>query len=205
MKLIMRLALLFYSIIALSVSIFFLLFIGGRLNDAFVQTVLVNFLYLPEYRIVLGICSIYLALMTVILYGVFSYYIKQNKIIAFNNPSGRVSVSLIALEDIIKRKILNLTEVKFVGIKIRAQARKIKVRIRLVLSSEVNIPEVTSKVQDLTTTKVRDVIGDINKPVDIAVYIGKIIPASKVKGKQQEDDDQIHQNNINIPFQGYRA
>lgn len=124
------------------------------------------------------------------------------KIIAFDNPAGRVSVSLAALEEMIKRKILQMSEIKDVKVKLTASKKGLFVKVRLILRSEVNIPEITSKVQDKITRKVHNTIG-IEEPVDVAIYVGKILP-EKMKEKNQNVIEE-EKTEVNVPFEGYRA
>ena len=127
---------------------------------------------------------------------------RQDNIIAFDNPAGRVSVSLVALEEMIKRKVVQMPDIKDVKVRLTASKKGLYVRIKLVLSSEVNIPEITSKVQDKIARKVQSTIG-IEEPVNVAIYVGKIIP-EKMKEKLQ-NVQQEEKTEVNVPFEGYRA
>ena len=150
--------------------------------------------------------ALFLLFENFVFYKVFSVNVRRDKIIAFDNPSGRVSVSLFALEDLIKRLISQQAEVKDARTSITASRKGLSVRIKMALISEENIPEMTSKIQEMVTQKIQDTIG-IEEKIDINIYVGKIILGrSKVKQKKKEEEaPEKEENPPNIPFQGYRA
>ena len=152
--------------------------------------------------IVLSIAGL-MFLMNFVFFKMFFVSNRGDKIIAFDNPTGRVSVSLVALEELIKRKIIQMSEIKDIKTSLTASRKGLNVKVKLVLRSEVNIPEITSKVQDRITRKVQDTIG-IEEPVQVVIYVGKIIP-EKVKEKHKNIQHEDEKTEVNVPFEGYRA
>ncbi len=177
--------------------------------EAFPIQTLMKFLHIAflneQYRLGVGIFVGILMLLTIVFYRIFLLSIQQDKVIAFDNPSGRVSVSLVALEDLIKRKISKLYEIREVKTKIRAKGRRgLQAKITLIMCSEGHIPDITSNVQSIVKNKIQDVIG-LDEPVNISVFIGKIIPDETHSQKSQEEVNGDNKTEPNIPFQGYRA
>ena len=128
----------------------------------------------------------------------------EKKIIAFDNPAGRVSVSLTAIEELTKRVISQTSEVREVKSKISVSKKGLLIKIRLVLRAEGSIPEVTSRVQELVKRKVQSTIG-LDEPIEVAIFVGKILPdqgKEKQPAKKEESQKGPQQN---VPFQGYRA
>ncbi len=204
MRFLTRMAVLFYVTFVLFVGCFTILFV---LNHVSLQNVLLALyaIYRDQtLQLAVGGMAGALLLINYVFYQLFSVNTHREKIIAFDNPSGRVSVALAALEDMIRRTLVRLSEIKDVRVNIRASGRGLRVRIRSVLCSEVNIPEATSKVQELTRKKIQDIIG-LDEPVNVSVYIGKIIsecPKEKRPNKRQQDEEG---SEADVPFQGYRA
>ena len=143
-------------------------------------------------------------LFNFLFYRLFSINARRERVIAFDNPSGRVSVALDALEELLRRMITKSPEIKEAKVALRASKKGLYVKIRMVLCAEVNIPEITSKVQELSRRKIQDIIG-LDEPVNVTVYIGKILP-DRVKEKRSSKKEEIEEKSeTTIPFQGYRA
>jgi len=204
MKILLRVGAFIYVMLVLSVCCIGFSYIFGKFGANYV----IDFLYhaSSDEATKMAMVSFFGVIMflTILFYKIFLVNIFEDKVIAFDNPSGRVSVSLLALEDLVRRKIIKLFEVKEVKTKIRASGKKgLRVTIRLTLKSEGNIPDLTSSVQEITKKRIQDIIG-IDEPVNISVYIGKIISEERDQKKRKEASVE-DQNEPNIPFQGYRA
>ncbi len=164
-----------------------------------------HWLFIVDHaRFVVGVSAICLLLINFIFYQLFTINVRKEKNIAFDNPAGRVSVSLVALEDLLRRKITQMDDVKDSKITIQASRKGLLAKVRLTFCSEVSIPELTAKVQSLVKQKVQDVIG-LEEKVEIMVFVNKIIPVKtkeKPVVKKEEDEESL---DANVPFQGYRA
>ncbi len=206
MNFIQRWATLCYVTSILFVACFFLLFTLHGLNLSDVVSAF-GLIYQDQHaRLIVGIWAGLLLLKNFIYYQFFFVDIYSRKMIIFDNPSGRVSVTLAAMEDLIKRTIARSTEVKVTQTMVIPSKKGMRIKIKLILNSEMNIPEVTARVQVLVQNKIQDMIG-ISDPVRVSIDIVKILPEGSLDKKfkdsstQSKDDD----NELNIPFQGYRA
>ena len=159
--------------------------------------------YEEDLRALMLILVAMIMFINFIFYKVFTGSDSKEKVIAFDNPSGRVSVSLGALEEMIKRKIGRVSDIKDAKATISATRKGLLVKVKLILCSEVNIPEISSRIQNLVMRKVQDMIG-MEEPVRVAVFVGKILPA-KAKDKHESKIDLEEKEEVNVPFQGYRA
>ncbi|MFT5170130.1 MAG: putative alkaline shock family protein YloU, partial [Candidatus Omnitrophota bacterium] len=163
-------------------------------------------------RIAFAILAGVVFIMNYLFYSLFTINVHRDKTIAFDNPEGRVSVSLAALEDLVKRTIHSVEEIKDGKSNIVASKKGLHVKIRLSIRSDVSIPEMSSQVQELVKDKIQDTIG-IDEKVDIAVYISKIIAESTLKTrkkegvvkKSKEDKNKGEDQEPQVPFQGYLA
>ena len=198
-----RLMVLFYVTIIMFIGGFFLaLALNGIPIDYVVnclQTVYVD----KDLRMLLGILSGIVLLCNLFFYRHFSINVHRDKVIAFDNPSGRVSVSLLAMEDLIKRMLIRRPEIKDCRIKVTASKKGLDVKIRLIMKAEANIPDLTFKIQDIVKRKIQDTIG-LEEPINVAIYVGKILP-EKIKGKEEAKPEEEDQAPPPVPFQGYRA
>lgn len=199
-----RAAILFYVTIILFLGCFAILYVLNVLSykdivDLFYIT------YLDDHlRVAVGCVAAGLLFINFILYRQLDVNAHKEKIIAFDNPSGRVRVALVALEDLIRRTISRFPEVKEGKVDIRASKRALDVKIRMVLCSEANIPELTSIVQETAKRKIQDIIG-LDESLNISVYISKILgdPVKDKKAGKKENFEE--RSGSQVPFQGYRA
>lgn len=203
MKFLTRFVVLIYVTLILYLSVFLLLFVLRQIEPATFIPYLYA-VYLDEkLRIVFGVLAGILLTINFFFYRLFSVNVHREKIIAFDNPSGRVRVSLVALEDLLKKVLIKLPDVRDVRPAITASRKVLNVRIKLALCSEVNIPDFTSKVQEMTTKKIQDIIG-LLEPIKVEIYVVKILlekDQNKLKTDKQDMEEGLQSH---IPFWGYR-
>ncbi|HBR14682.1 MAG TPA: alkaline shock response membrane anchor protein AmaP [Candidatus Omnitrophica bacterium] len=204
MKFFMRVFLLCCVLLVLFLSFLFLFLAIDWLRLETVAHILHDMPYNLTTKIVLSVLAVVLIFENYLLYQIVSEEGKRGKTIAFDNPSGRVSVSLVALENLIRQKVSKLNEVKEVKVNIAATKKELKAVVKLILTVEVNIPEVTSRVQDIVKQKIQDTIG-IEQSINVAVYVGKILPEQINSRRCKEKEGGEEKTDSHLPFQGYRA
>lgn len=128
-----------------------------------------------------------LAGFLVILYSLVTFHvtlgnIRREKTIAFDNPSGQVTISLTAIEDFIKKTAAHIPEVKELKPDVRANKKGINIDARVVVYSDSHIPEATEKVQGILRTRIQEMLG-IEEPVNIKVHIAKIVEPEHDEGR----------------------
>ncbi len=133
---------------------------------------------------------------------------RRDKIIAFDNPNGRVTVSLFAMEDMIRRTLMQFIEIKDVKPVMMSTSKGLHIKVPLVLKSDLNIPEVTARVQSQVLKQVKNTIGE-DQAVDVNVYVGKIHPKPfkqriDKSEKGAEPAEPTDKEPI-VPYQGYKA
>ncbi len=206
MRLVTKIALLFYSVV-----IFFLVAfsMGLALHLIPVQdvTLIAQVVYEDQQlRIVVGLIAILVFLMNILFNRAIAGKEFREKNIAFDNPTGRVTVSLTAMEDLIRRVICRMNEVKDVrGVRIKASKRGLEARVNLALNSDVSIPEATAQLQEIVKKKILDTVG-LEETVVVRVDITKIA----LEDKKSRSGDKNIKSTVDefppaVPFQGYRA
>jgi uncharacterized alkaline shock family protein YloU len=157
-----------------------------------------------QWRTIIGICVAVVLVLNYIFERVLLSQQQKGRMIAFDNPSGRVSISVDALEDLVKREILSVSEVKEVRSSIMMAGRKgLEIDARLVLNSDVNIPEITANLQEMVKTKIQDTIG-VEETIVVKVEVVKIV-ADSAKKRSKEKDKTPPPSEPAVPFHGYRA
>lgn len=156
-----------------------------------------------QLRMIIGLAAGLLILLSFMFARIILGRQQRERTIAFDNPAGRVTISLTAMEDLIRRLITRSPEVKEIRPHVVANKKGLDVGIRLILRADSNIPEITSKLQEMIRSKVQDTIG-IDGVVSVRVDVVKIVPEdvkSKRDRKDQKDGQEI--SKPTVPFSGY--
>lgn len=155
-----------------------------------------DFINVPNMKIAIGAVGV-LFIFIGILSTKFNFgKLQQEKTIAFENPDGQVVVSLMAIEDYIKRMVKNLPQVKELRSSVSATKKGIFVEAKATLFSDSNIPDVTEKIQAIIKNKLLEMLG-IEESINVKIHVSKLINR---QGK--EDFDEIKEERRHMPFRG---
>jgi uncharacterized alkaline shock family protein YloU len=112
-----------------------------------------------------------------------------------------VTVTLTAIEDLIKKLAGLLPEIKELRPDVIASKKGIIVDLRVVLRTEASIPELSARLQDIVRGKIQEVLG-LEEQIIIKIHFVKIITSEdkdkKHHYKEPPKDDPI------VPYSGYR-
>ena len=200
MWLMTRLAIIFYVTIIWITSIAVTLFVlHSPLLSFDVVNRFLNLVYNDDHirAIVLGITCV-IVIISFVLENIIYGRRRKERTIAFDNPAGQVSVSLSALEDLVKALNVQITEIKEIRPVIMANKKGLDITIKLVLRQEANIPDLTARLQDLVRRKIEDAVG-MEGRLRIRIHVIKMALEER-KGRKAV---QIHEPHV--PFHGYRA
>lgn len=188
------LTLFFYTLVFLLVGGFF---IAMSLEVVPIETIKVTLdtIYMtPNTRLILGVTGVLLVFISILVVQLTLGKIQREKTIAFENPDGQVTISLTAIEDFIKRSLKQLPEVKELRPSVRANKKGIAIVNRVILFSDVNIPETTEKIQNIVKARVQDMLG-VEEPVTIKIHVVKIVhkedAAKNVKKEEKPQQPQF--------------
>ncbi|MFC1753468.1 alkaline shock response membrane anchor protein AmaP [Thermoproteota archaeon] len=156
-------------------------------------------------RIALGATGASLVLLGFLFAQTVSSRREREKTIAFDNPSGQVTITLFAVEDLIRRLGLEMPEVKELRPDVVAtKKRGLQVKIRLILKSAVNIPEFTTRLQDMVQHRIHETLG-VDEEIAVTIHIAKILTKpEKIKQKSENSKKlpEIESQEIHAPYQG---
>lgn len=194
MKIISGLTLFFYTAIFLLLGGFFIAVSLGLVPMS-TMTEALEYLYAStNARLTIGIAGILLIFISILVAQLVMGKIQREKTIAFENPDGQVTISLNAVEDFIKRAMKQLPEVKELRPSVRANKKGVLIINRVTLFSDVHIPDVTEKIQNIVKARVQEMLG-IDEPINIRVHVVKIAHRDEHgahKGKEEKT----------VPFHG---
>jgi len=197
MWLLTRIAIIFYISVIWTVSITVILFVAHVLDLQGIQKLLMVIYNDSQSGAIAGICAGGIMFMSFLLARLIYGRRRMERTIAFDNPAGGVTVSLSALEDLIKRLIVQMPEVKEIRPVMIVTRKGLEVDIKLVLRYETNIPELTARFQDLVRGKIEEAVGMEGK-INIRVHVTKI-SLEDIKSRHKDE----FQVTPRVPFHGY--
>jgi hypothetical protein len=123
---------------------------------------------------------------------------QREKTIAFTTASGEVTIALSAIEDLIKHAGYIMPEIRDLSPDVIASKKGIIVTLRVALRSEANLPELTARLQEITKSKIQEVLG-LEEAIIIKIHISKIVSREE---KEKRRKDTVKEE-PNIPFGGF--
>jgi uncharacterized alkaline shock family protein YloU len=114
--------------------------------------------------------------------------LEREKTLAFDNPDGRVTVSLTAIEDFMKKLTSQIPEIKELKPKVSATKKAVIVDTKVILYSETSIPNITEKIQSIVKNRVQDMLG-IEEPIIVRVHINKLVDREEPKKKKHPEKE----------------
>ncbi len=192
----------FYALIVTLTSCIVILFVAHSISFEQVEHYLRLAYQSDKIRLYAGLISGALIFLTFLFEQIISGRQQKERTIAFDNPMGRVSVSLSAVEDLVKRVGYRQPEIKELRTMILATKRGLQIEVRLTLKSEVNIPEMTGRLQEIIKNKIQETLG-VDEPVNIRMHVVKFVSESE-KGRRGKEAEKETTEELAVPFQGYR-
>lgn len=198
MKFFTILGVLFYAAVVILIGLALITF---ALNILPLQDIINVFNYLQfnfNSRVIVGLSGLLLILVSFSFAQLILGRFQREKTIAFTTASGEVTVALSAVEDLIKRLAGVIPEIRELRSDVIATKKGLEVGLRVVLRSEANIPDLTSRLQEITRSKIQEVLG-LEEQIMIRIHIAKIVPPEDNNRKKK--DPEYHEPTV--PFGGF--
>ncbi|MBF0593791.1 MAG: alkaline shock response membrane anchor protein AmaP [Candidatus Omnitrophica bacterium] len=201
MRVLIKIAILFYVIIIMVTGLLGVVLMAHLVDLQGYQKVLAFVYNDPKAGMITGVVIVAIMVISIVLARIIYGRQEQERIITFDNPLGRVTISLSAIEDLVRRMAVRAPQIKEIRPEVSSTKKGIKVDIRLVLRSDVNISELTADLQEMIKRRIQDVIGREER-VMVRVHVIKIATDIIIPGKKGMDDEEIEPP---LHFHGYRA
>lgn len=193
------LGILFYASVIIVIGAVFILFALDLLPVSNINNFISYAQNAPNSKIIIGLSGILLILISFSFAQLILGRFQREKTIAFTTSSGEVTIALSAVEDLIRRLAHIIPEIKELRPDVIATKKGILVDLRVVLKSETNIPELTARLQEITKSKIEEVLG-VEGQVIIKIHVVKITSLDEKERKRKETEKQEQPA---IPFSGY--
>jgi len=199
MKFFTVLGIMFYAIIITAIGLALIVFSLNLLLPQDINNLLIYAQTSPNSRLAIGFSGALLILISFSFAQIILGRFQREKTIAFTTSSGQVTISLSAVEDLIRRLTGVIPEVKELRPNVVVNKKGIIVDMRIILRSEANIPELTSRLQDITKSKIQEILG-LEEQVIIRIHVAKISHDEKDNRKKRDFEKE---DPSTIPFSGY--
>ncbi|MEI6831512.1 MAG: alkaline shock response membrane anchor protein AmaP [Candidatus Omnitrophota bacterium] len=199
MKFLTVFGILFYAAIIIIIGLALIVFSLNLLLPLDINNLLIYAQSSQHSRIIIGLTGLLLILVSFSFAQIILGRFQREKTIAFSTSSGQVTISLSAVEDLIRRLVGIIPEIKELRPNVVANKKGIIVDMRVILRSEANIPELTSRLQDITKSKIQEVLG-LEEQIIIRIHVAKIAHDEKDNRRRRDFDKE---DKPTIPFSGY--
>ncbi|MDP2938321.1 MAG: alkaline shock response membrane anchor protein AmaP [Candidatus Omnitrophota bacterium] len=198
MRIFTVLGILFYAVILILIGMILIIFSLNLLQPQDINNLLAYTQYNINSRIIVGLSGLLLIVISFSFAQLILGRFQREKTIAFTTSSGEVTIALSAVEDLIKRLAGVIPEIKELRPDVIASKKGIIVDIRVVLKSEANIPDLTARLQEITRSKIQEILG-LEEQIIIKIHVVKIISMQDTDRKRKE----LEKEEPTIPFSGY--
>lgn len=199
MRLFTVLGIFFYAAVIILIGVIMVVFSLNFLGPEDITGLVSYMLSNVNSKIIVGLSGLLLIVISFSFAQLILGRFQREKTIAFTTASGEVTIALSAIEDLIRRLTVIMPEIKELRPDVIASKKGILADLRVVLRSEANIPELTSRLQEVTRSKIQEVLG-IEEQIIIKIHVAKIISAEEKDKKRRETEKEEPK----VPFSGYR-
>lgn len=191
----------FYAAVLILIGLVIIIFALNLLPLSSINEALLYVQLNIHARIITALSGLLLMVVSYFLAQLILGTFQREKTIAFTTSSGEVTIALSAVEDLIRRLAGIIPEIKELRPDVRATRKDtILVDLRVVLKSEANIPDLTARLQEITRSKIQEVLG-LEGQIIVKIHVTKIISAEEKARKRKESEEKEEPT---IPFSGYR-
>lgn len=201
MRISTKLKIYFYTVILLIIGIILIYSAIGFINTGQIALAL-QALSAWNIRLAIGLTGLLLILISFLYHQIMFSRVRREKTIAFQTANGEVLVALNAVEDLIRRIAVEVEGIKEARPDIIASKRGLEINLRLILYSEVNIPEFTDRIQEMIKSRIQEMLG-LDEEIVIKIFVAKIVgKEQRVKKRKETEPEEI--TPPPVPFQGYK-
>ncbi|MCM8786972.1 MAG: alkaline shock response membrane anchor protein AmaP [Candidatus Omnitrophica bacterium] len=158
------------------------LFIGIALKPSFVFNLLKqnislisnNYIISNNLRLKFGLFGILVILICLKYFETIFLSKRKEKFISINTGNGKVHITLFAIEDMLAKLLESKSELSHIKPKILLDKKSIKIVIRANLTSEVNLVEFVSAIQNQLEEKLQNMLGK-EKEIKVEIEIKKMV------------------------------
>jgi hypothetical protein len=184
-KILNSIVLAFYTLVFLIVGGLLISYSLGVINPDNISAVIG---YLPTeayYRAIIGLAGISIIVICLSILQLVLGSFQQEKTIAYENPDGQITVSLQAVEDLIRRQALEFDEIKDLKPSAKVTKKGVEIKCKVVLAQDRPIPDLAQKIQNIIKNKVQATLG-LEENLEVKIHVVKIMPKGRRKEREEK-------------------
>lgn len=189
MRLFSILGVFFYTTILLILGGFMIVLSLQIINPGDIQLFIEHLYGNINSRLVFGLVGLLIMLISISFAQIILGKMQREKTIGFPTPSGKVTISLSAIEDLIKKTLARIPEIKDIHPDIIANKKRLEVNVRLVLFSEVNISDLTTRLQNLIVERIQQIL-NIDEEILVKIHVAKIVAKEHKTEKKHQNSEE---------------
>lgn len=141
----------------------------------------------PNFSFVTMILAILFILAALLIVHLLEKTYQKEKTIVLNNKGGKITMAVSVIEDLVKKSVGNLLDLKEVKSKIVLRKKGIKIISRITLFSTANIPQITGEIQKIIKEQIEESLG-IKEGVIVEIYVSKVVEKSDKERIKEEKE-----------------
>ena len=190
MKALAVLFLLLFVVVSLFAGVVLIEYALNLISFDFVTTVIGSISEGWNFRLIAGLAGPAIIILCIIITDFIFKKVWRPKTMSFDNPKGKIVVTLHALEDFIKRLVHDISGVKELKPHINVSGKGLRVMNKVVLEADINVPDATERIQGVIKSKLQEMLGT-DVQINVEVHVVKILSGA------HESEDKRH---TVIPF-----
>ena len=180
------------TIYVISGAVFSFLLLSFWANENFIENISS---FLKKNIFAFGIAGLIITILGILWLVNWIDYIYRTKAVSFDNPGGKVKVSLKAIEDYITSMIAKQVQgIKSLKIKTSISSKGLETKIHLKLYSGLNIPDICANIQEITKNYLQDAVG-IDRISNIEVFVTNIISGETFEKEYESEPAEVEEEN----------
>lgn len=187
MKLLTTVITFFFSILSLLIGILLIAMAINLLAAPLLSNFIIQIYQSSNFSFVAMILGILFILVSLLIVCLLEKIYQKEKTVVLNNKDGKIVTAISVIEDLVKKTVENLLDVKEIRSKIALKKRGIKIISKITLFSTANIPQISDEIQKMIKEQAEQSLG-IKKNIIVEVYVSKVVEKSvkeKIKEKQE--------------------
>ncbi|MDD5634101.1 MAG: alkaline shock response membrane anchor protein AmaP [Candidatus Omnitrophica bacterium] len=185
-----RVGALIYMLILLAIGALFLLVANGVISGQQLEISSDILCDIQACRIALMIIGAILVIDGILTPYKLNRSIKTNRIVAFHNPDGEVTVSLSAIEEYVRKIAVDIPGIKDVRSAISVDKNGINISSNVVVIAGTNIPAITERIQSEVKNRIYGMLG-VEEKVNMKIHIRRIARGTGAEEAAPEETPSI--------------
>ena len=175
----------FWALLSLLIGALLMAMAADVVSASLLSNLIIQLYQSPNFSFVtmiLGALFIFIAFLIVHL---LEKTYQKEKTIVLNDKGGKTIMAVSVIEDLVKKSVENLLDLKEIKSKIMLRKKGIKIISKVTLFSTANIPQITDEIQKIIKEQVEKSLA-IKEGIIVEIYVSKVVEKSEREKIKEE-------------------